>query len=62
MKKEFAMFFDLEDLKTLEHVLERFPGDGTHWTRKAAELLQTVELKLLALSHCDSPKKTAREF
>ncbi len=62
MKKVFAMFFDLEDLETLEHVLKRFPGDGTHWTRKAAELQRTVELKLFALSHCDSPKKTTREF
>ena len=62
MKKEFAMFFDLEDLKTLEHVLEEFPRDGTHWTRRAVELLQTVELKLLALSHCDSLKKNTREF
>lgn len=62
MKKEFAMFFDLEDLKTLEHVLKRFPGDGTHWTHKAAELQRTVELKLLSLSHCDSPKKNTRVF
>lgn len=62
MKKEFVMFFDLEDLKTLEHVLKRFPGDGTHWTHKAAELQRTVELKLFSLSHCDSPKKTTREF
>lgn len=62
MKKAHAMWVDLEDLETLQHVLKAFPGDGTYRTKRAVELLKTVELTLFALSHCDSPKKTTREF